>query len=116
LGALKPYALWRIVVLVMAVGMLGHIAFRATGTRWGFPIAGFFSGFVSSTASVASLGRHVKDKPHLLYAASAAALLSILSSLVLFVMVLAASSPALMSSVLLALVSGAVGMLLPVRA
>lgn len=110
-GALKPYALWRIVVLVMAVGMLGHIAFRATGTRWGFPIAGFFSGFVSSTASVASLGRHVKDKPHLLYAASAAALLSILSSLVLFVMVLGASSPALMSSVLLALVSGAVGLM-----
>ena len=102
-GALKPYALWRIVVLVMAVGMFGHIAFRATGTRWGFPIAGFFSGFVSSTASVVSLGRSVKDKPHLLYAASAAALLSILSSLILFAMVLGATSQALMSAMLLPL-------------
>jgi len=103
-GVLKPYALWRIVVLVMAVGMFGHIAFRATGTRWGFPIAGFFSGFVSSTASVVSLGRSVKDKPHLLYAASAAALLSVLSSLILFVMVLGATSQALMNAMLLPLV------------
>lgn len=102
-GALKPYALWRIVVLVMAVGMFGHIAFRATGTRWGFPIAGFFSGFVSSTASVVSLGRNVKDKPHLLYAASAAALLSVLSSLILFALVLGATSQALMNAMLLPL-------------
>ena len=102
-GALKPYALWRIVVLVMAVGMFGHIAFRATGTRWGFPIAGFFSGFVSSTASVVSLGRNVTEKPHLLYATSAAALLSVLSSLILFVLVLGATSEPLMMSMLLPL-------------
>ena len=99
-GALIPYALWRIVVLVMAVGMFGHIAFRATGTRWGFPIAGFFSGFVSSTACVASMGRSIKENPHLLYAASAAALLSILSSLMLFGMVLGATSPKLMNAML----------------
>ena len=111
-GALKPYALWRIVVLVMAVGMFGHIAFRATGTRWGFPIAGFFSGFVSSTASVVSLGRNVKEKPHLLYAASAAALLSALSSLLLFVMVLGATSEALMLSMLLPLSSAALAVIL----
>ena len=111
-GALKPYALWRIVVLVMAVGMLGHVAFRATGTRWGFPIAGFFSGFVSSTASVVSLGRNVKEKPQLLYAASAAALLSVLSSLVLFVMVLGATSEPLMMSMALPLVCAALAVML----
>ncbi|MEN9689444.1 MAG: hypothetical protein RI998_1441 [Pseudomonadota bacterium] len=111
-GALKPYALWRIVVLVMAVGMFGHIAFRATGTRWGFPIAGFFSGFVSSTASVVSMGRNVKEKPHLLHAASAAALLSILSSLILFVMVLGATSQALMASMLIPLVVAALALLM----
>jgi uncharacterized membrane protein (DUF4010 family) len=102
-GAIQPYALWRIVVLVMGVGMFGHIAYRATGTRWGFPIAGFFSGFVSSTACVASMGRSIKENPHLLYAASAASLLSILSSLILFGMVLGATSPQLMNSMLLPL-------------
>ena len=109
-GALIPYALWRIVVLVMAVGMLGHIAFRATGTRWGFPIAGFFSGFVSSTACVASMGHRIKDNPHLLYAASAAALLSILSSLMLFGMVLGTTSPSLLNALLLPLVLAAMAL------
>ena len=108
-GALNPYALWRIVVLVMAVGMFGHIAFRATGTRWGFPIAGFFSGFVSSTAAVASMGRSIKENPHLLYAASSAALLSILSSLMLFGMVLGATSPPLMSAMMLPLLLASLG-------
>jgi uncharacterized membrane protein (DUF4010 family) len=46
----------------------------------------------------------VKDKPHLLYAASAAALLSILSSLILFLMVLGATSQALMNAMLLPLI------------
>ena len=109
-GALNPYALWRIVVLVMAVGMFGHIAFRATGSRWGFPIAGFFSGFVSSTACVASMGHRIKDDPHLLYAASAAALLSILSSLMLFGMVLGAISPSLLNALLLPLVLAALAL------
>ena len=109
-GALIPYALWRIVVLVMAVGMFGHIAFRATGTRWGFPIAGFFSGFVSSTACVASMGHRIKDNPHLLYAASAAALLSILSSLMLFGMVLGTTSPSLLNALLLPLVLAALAL------
>ena len=109
-GALIPYALWRIVVLVMAVGMFGHIAFRATGTRWGFPIAGFFSGFVSSTACVASMGHRINDDPHLLYAASAAALLSILSSLMLFGMVLGTTSPSLLNALLLPLVLAAMAL------
>ena len=52
-GVLQPYALWRIVVLIMGVGMLGHIALRVVGTFWGLPLTGFFSGFVSSTAASA---------------------------------------------------------------
>jgi hypothetical protein len=42
---LRPTTLWRIVVLVMAVGMLGHMAQRLLGVRWGLPVAGFFFGF-----------------------------------------------------------------------
>jgi uncharacterized membrane protein (DUF4010 family) len=76
------------------------------------------AGLLYAKASLRRFGRELihEDELKELLLLCAAALLSILSSLVLFVMVLAASSPALMSSVLLALVSGAVGMLLPVRA
>src|SRR3546814_12707752 len=58
-GVLRPDAIWRLVVLVMGVGVLGHIAQRAAGTRWGLPLAGFFAGFVSSTAAVRSEERRV---------------------------------------------------------
>ena len=33
-NVLRPTTLWRIVVLVMAVGMLGHLAQRLLGVRW----------------------------------------------------------------------------------
>ena len=56
-GALQPYALWRIVVLIMAVSTAGHVALRVVGTFWGFPLTGFFSGLVSSTAATASFGQ-----------------------------------------------------------
>jgi uncharacterized membrane protein (DUF4010 family) len=97
-NALKPYVMWKIVVLIMGVGMLGHIAMRASGVTWGLPLAGFFSGFISSTAAVAEFGRKTKSNPELAEIASAAALLATLSSLMLFVLVLVAVSPGLVVS------------------
>jgi uncharacterized membrane protein (DUF4010 family) len=87
-GVLQPYALWRIVVLIMGVGMAGHVALRVVGTYWGFPLAGFFSGFVSSTAATASFGHHVRQDQGLLNISVAASLLSNVASLLLFGVVL----------------------------
>ena len=53
-GTFNPATIWKLVVLVMAVGALGHVALRVVGTRWGLPLSGFFSGFVSSTAATAT--------------------------------------------------------------
>jgi uncharacterized membrane protein (DUF4010 family) len=97
-NALKPYVMWKIVVLIMGVGMLGHVAMRASGVTWGLPLAGFFSGFISSTAAVAEFGRKSKLNPELSTIASAAALLASLSSLILFVLVLVAVAPELTAS------------------
>jgi uncharacterized membrane protein (DUF4010 family) len=96
-GVLKPYTLWRIVVLVMAVGMLGHVAMRTVGARWGLPIAGFFSGFASSTAAVAGMGQRTRAQPELVVPAASAALLSNVASVMLFGAVVAAASPPLLS-------------------
>lgn len=92
---LYPATLWKIVVLVMAVGMLGHIAQRAAGAQWGLPMAGFFSGFVSSTATIASFGEKSKSQSDLLWPSAAAALLANLASLTLFASVIATASPSL---------------------
>lgn len=111
-GVLQPRMLWRIVVLVMAVGMLGHIALRAVGARWGLPVAGFFSGFASSTAAVAGFGRRAADNPGLVAPAGAAALLANLASLLLFAAVIGTVSPKLFAATAWPLAASASGLLL----
>lgn len=110
-GVLKPYTLWRIVVLVMAVGMLGHLAMRTVGARWGLPIAGFFSGFASSTATVAGMGPRARSDPALVTSAAAAALLANIASLLLFGAVIGAASPDLLGQFKLPLLGGVLGLL-----
>lgn len=97
-GALNPKTIWKYVVLVMAVGAAGHVALRLVGARWGLPLAGFFSGFASSTAATAGFGQSVRTRPELRGPAAAAALLSNLASLLLFVVVVGVGSPALLRS------------------
>jgi uncharacterized membrane protein (DUF4010 family) len=95
-GVLVPATLWRLVVLVMAVGMLGHVAVRLVGGRRGLLLAGFFAGFASSTAAVAGFGQRARSQPEQRPIAVAAALLANLASLLLFVAVIFAGSPALL--------------------
>lgn len=97
-GALNPKVVWKYVVLVMAVGAAGHVALRVVGARWGLPLAGFFSGFASSTAATAGFGQRARTEPEVRAPAASAALLSNLASLLLFVVVIGAGSPALLRS------------------
>jgi len=92
----NPAMLWKLVVLVMAISALGHIALRVVGNRWGLAIAGFFAGYVSSTAAVAGFGQRVKETPALLSPAVGAAMLANLASLSLFVPILLAVAPQLL--------------------
>lgn len=98
-NVLRPTTLWRIVVLVMAAGMLGHLAQRILGLRWGLPVAGFCSGLVSSTAALVHLGHKARQDPSLTQSASASALMSNLASLLLMLGVIGTVSPALLLAV-----------------
>ena len=113
-GVLQATTLWRIVVLVMAVGMLGHVAQRALGGRWGMPLAAFFSGFASSTAVVVSTGQRVRAGQSAALPAAACALLANLASLALFAGVLGAASPTLLMAMRWPLVLAGLGLLLVV--
>ena len=107
-GALRPQTLWRLVVLIMAVGMLGHVALRLVGAHWGLPVAGFFAGF----------GGRVREQPALLVPAVAAALLSNLASLMLMAAILGTVAPGLLRAMawplaaahLVLLAAGALGL------
>jgi hypothetical protein len=106
-GVLSLAALWKVVVLFMAVGMLGHILTRVLGPHWGLPVTGFFSGFVSSTAAIASLGNLAKSDEHQQAQAFGSAMLAQLASLCLFIAILSATSLALMLSMAVPLIVAA---------
>ncbi len=94
-GALNPRNLFIIVVLIMSIGAAGHITTRVIGPRLGLPLSGFLSGFVSSTATIAELGRRAGDKPDDARSASAGATLSSVSSLIQIGIILFVLSPAM---------------------
>lgn len=90
--AINPHTTWAIVVLMLGIGAAGHIALRALGPRFGLAIAGFASGFVSSTATIGSMGTRARNHPQLLRAAASGAVLSNVATIVLLAVVLAATS------------------------
>lgn len=106
-GVLKPAQLWKLVVLVMAAGVAGHVAQRLVGARFGMPVAGFFAGFASSTAAVAGFGQRAKEAPALRRYAVSAALFANLGSLLLLVGVLAAGNLTLLRACAWALFAAA---------
>lgn len=90
--AINPRRIWTIVVLVMAVSAAGYIAVRLLGPRYGLPVAGFASGFVSSSATIAAMAARSKEEPGLLRPAVAGAALSSVATVVQMAMLLAAIS------------------------
>lgn len=101
----NPSLLWRLVVLVMAISALGHVALRVVGARWGLALAGFFAGYVSSTAAIAGFGQRVRDTPAMLRPAVGAAMFACLASLTLLVPVLLAVVPAVLPAIALELLA-----------
>ncbi len=110
-NVLNPTTLWRIVVLVMAVGMIGHLAQRMLGVRWGLPLAGFCSGFVSSTAALVHWGHQARKDANVAARASAAALLSSLASLLLMTGIVGTVSPNLLRAVAWPMAAACTGLL-----
>lgn len=106
-AVLNPTTIWRLVVLIMLISTIGHISLRVVGNRWGMALAGFFSGYVSSTAAIAGFGERVREQPELLRSCVAAAMFANLASLSLFIPILLAVSPRLLQSLWLELSVGA---------
>ena len=95
-GALNPRSIWIIVVLVMAISSAGHVAVRVLGARAGLAITGFASGFVSSIATISSMGSRAAAGPKMLTAAVAGAVLSNISTVIQMSALLAATSMAVL--------------------
>lgn len=81
-GALNLHAIWLVVILTMTIGAVGHIVVRLVGAKVGIPIAGFFSGFISSTATIAALAARAGREPASMNATVAGAVLSSIATIV----------------------------------
>jgi uncharacterized membrane protein (DUF4010 family) len=88
-GLVQPRKLWMLVVLFMAVNAMGYVALRTLGARVGLPLAGLFSGFVSSTATIGAMGTRTQKQPDLHRAAVAGAAASSVATVVQLAIVVA---------------------------
>lgn len=58
-GALNPYQIWWVVVLIVGVSLAGYAALRRGGKR-GVMMVGLLGGMVSSTATTLAFSRHAR--------------------------------------------------------
>jgi uncharacterized membrane protein (DUF4010 family) len=81
-GVVDLRKLWTLAVLVMAINGLGYIAVRTLGAKVGLALAGLFSGFVSSTATIGAMGSRAKARSELRGGAVAGAAASSVATVV----------------------------------
>ena len=106
LDAWNPHTLWLVVLLVMLTGNTGHFAARWFGERIGLPLAGLFSGFASSVATVTAMAALVRKGHRPVDGAVAAALLSNVATLVQMALLIAAVHIGLLRLLAAPLVTG----------
>ncbi|MCK6574482.1 DUF4010 domain-containing protein [Myxococcota bacterium] len=63
LGALNPYKLWLLVVLVSGLSLAGYVAVRWLGQKRGTAVMGLAGGLVSSTAVTLAFARRSREEP-----------------------------------------------------
>lgn len=59
-GALNPYQVWWMVVLIAGVGLAGYVALRLVGQQRGAVVLGLLGGLVASTATTLAFSRHAR--------------------------------------------------------
>jgi len=101
-----PRTLLLTVVLILALQAAGHVAGRVLGARAGLVLAGLFSGFVSSTATVVALGGRVRARAPLA-AASAGAVASTAATWLQALLLVAVLAPAALPTVAPVALAGA---------
>jgi uncharacterized membrane protein (DUF4010 family) len=104
--ALNPRNLVMLVVVVMAISAAGYVGTRWLGPRYGLPLAGFAGGFVSSTATIYSMGQRVSANPAIVGPAVAGAVLSSIATIVQMSLLIGLVQPTLLKSMAIPLLLG----------
>lgn len=107
LTGLVPRTLVLLAVLILVLQGAGHVAGRWLGPRAGPLMAGLLAGFVSSTATVASMGSRVRAQPGQRAAWEGGAMMSTAATWIQALVMLLAVAPALAAQLAPAAIVGA---------
>ncbi len=64
-GALNPYKLWLLVILISSLSLIGYVLTRLLGSARGTALTGLAGGLASSTAVTLSFAKEGREKPQL---------------------------------------------------
>lgn len=106
LGAINPRSILLVVLLITGINACGQVIAHLFGSRHGLPLAGFLSGFISSSATIGVMGRAARDLPDAHAAAAAGAVLSTVATFLQLVLLLAATNPHVLEHIAPVLIAG----------
>jgi uncharacterized membrane protein (DUF4010 family) len=107
-GVINPRLIWTLALLVMLVNAAGYVALRTLGPTAGLALSGLAGGFVSSSATIASLGARSRDHRELLRPAVAGAALSSVATVVELAIIIAVTNRALLRPLWPALIAAGI--------
>src|SRR5512143_4195311 len=107
-GALNPYQIWWMVVLIVGVGLAGYAALRLVGQQRGAVMLGLLGGLVSSTATTLSFSRHARASSAMMPVAVIVIVLANLVVLVRLGVLAAVLAPGVLTQLLPVLAGGLV--------
>ena len=82
LEPLNPHKIWLVVILITTITALGHATSRILGVRFGLPLTGLVSGFISSSMTIGAMSSRAATRPDLMAPAVAGAVLSTVATIV----------------------------------
>ena len=110
--AINPHTILVIVTLMMSISAAGYIAVRLLGPKFGLPIAGLASGFVSSAATVGAMGSRARQEPKVARAAVAGAVLSTVATIVQLAIVIGATNRSTLAALAIPLAASGIAAVL----
>lgn len=90
-GIVNPRLIWRLTLIVMVLNAFGYIALRTFGAAHGLLLAGLLGGFISSSATIATMGHRARQHAQAARLPVAAAALSSIATVIQLALILAAS-------------------------
>lgn len=109
-GAVNPYELWLMTILIAVVSFAGYAAIRIAGPERGTVLAAGVGGLVASTATTLTLARLARDNPERVRLLGGSVVLSGAVMLIRVLVVVAVINLAFAMSLAPALIAGAVAM------